>query len=276
MDNDAVTNLSVHDENEDVYRYDIKERRASYYVTYQPADSRYPFALLNLVYPEAPPDRERIKGHMTKEITEWLTRFPVPVMASAFDASGDCLEVLDDSSDSSLMGYMDSKTSKVVCRWGTLGDGELPIEQSKPQYLSMAYEGIPYRFKSLFRKQADEKAIQLRNGMRLFRIASIFWVGIPLSVEIISLGVNWIGYALWSLSVSIGLFKFARVLGWIKPSKRQLAKDEEAQQMRHYYYHCERNPNAFERLRNENFEREAIEDTRQEFKSLLPAKRAAS
>jgi hypothetical protein len=71
------------------------------------------------------------------------------------------------------------------------------------------------------------------------------------------------------------LYKFAKVLGWIKPSKRQLEKDEEMRRMRHYFYHCERNPSAFTQLKIENFERDAIDDTNKELASLSRAKRAA-
>jgi hypothetical protein len=38
--------------------------------------------------------------------------------------------------------------------------------------------------------------------------------------------------------------------------------------MNHYFYHCERNPEAFNRLKFENFERDAIERTRDEAEAI--------
>jgi hypothetical protein len=38
--------------------------------------------------------------------------------------------------------------------------------------------------------------------------------------------------------------------------------------MRHHHYHCERNPEGFERLKLENFERWAREEVHAEAKSL--------
>ncbi len=38
--------------------------------------------------------------------------------------------------------------------------------------------------------------------------------------------------------------------------------------MRHYFYHCERNPEGFARLKVENFEREAKEQTLKEAEAL--------
>jgi hypothetical protein len=129
--------------------------------------------------------------------------------------------------------------------------------------------------KAEVRKEAGRNATQFRQGIRLFRIATIFWVGIPLLIEIVSLGVNWIGYALWAISVSFGLYKFGKIIGWIRPSKRQLKQEEEMQRLRHYAYHCDRNPMGFQRLKSENLERDAMEETQNEFNSLTPAPRAA-
>ena len=83
-------------------------------------------------------------------------------------------------------------------------------------------------------------------------------------IEIIGLGVAWVGYVLSGISISTGLYKVAKHFGWIKPSKRRLEKDEESQKKEHYFYHCERNPAGFNRLKIENFQRDAIERTRKE------------
>ncbi len=42
--------------------------------------------------------------------------------------------------------------------------------------------------------------------------------------------------------------------------------------MRHYYYHCERNPEAFERLKIENFRQEEISRTKSQA-AMVKAKR---
>lgn len=46
-------------------------------------------------------------------------------------------------------------------------------------------------------------------------------------------------------------------------SARQVEKEEEELRMRHHHYHCMKNPEAFARLKVENFEREAIERTKE-------------
>lgn len=262
-------------ESADVFREIIKERRETYYVTYQPADSRLRFAILSLVYPGSTPDVASIAEQMVHEMAMWLDRFPVPVMVSAFDASDECILVHSDSSSSHLMGFVDPLTSKTVSHWGVLSEKALPVEQSTSEYLSKVYDEVPFRLKAEVRSGAEKEALQLRRGIRLFRIASIFWVGIPLLIEVVSLGIGWIGYVLWTISVSVGSYEFAKTIGWIGRSKRQIERDEEMRKMRHYAFHCEINPAGFERLKIENFERDAMEETRKEFNSLPPTSRVA-
>jgi hypothetical protein len=261
------------DDEEDVYREPIKERRETYYVTYQPADSRFCFAFLNLVYPENVPDKTQIADNVSQEVVEWLSRYPVPIVAAAFDATDECVN--DSPASLQFIGFVDPNTSRIVSRWSTLSDKDLPAEHLRPSYLATVYKSIPWKSKLLVRQQVDQKARGLKLGLQIFRIISIFGVGIPLLIEIISLGVAWIGYVLATISISAGAFKLGKVLGWIKPSKRQLVKDKEMQKMRHYFYHCELNPIAFNQLKIENFERQSIEETQKEFSSLPPSRKAS-
>jgi len=262
------------DDEEEIYREQIKERRETYYVTYQPADSRFCFAFLNLVYPEDVPDKKQIADHVSQEVAEWLSRYPVPVVAAAFDATDECVNH-SDAKDFHFIGFVDPITSRIVSKWSSLSDKDLPAEHLRPGYLATVYKSVPSKPKSLVRHEADQKARRLKLGLQIFRIISIFGVGIPLLIEIISLGVAWIGYVLATISISTGAFKLGKVFRWIKPSKRQLAKDEEVRKMRHYFYHCERNPNGFNRLKIENFERQSVGETQKEFHSLPPTRKAS-
>ncbi len=54
---------------------------------------------------------------------------------------------------------------------------------------------------------------------------------------------------------------------WPK-SKAEVQKEAEEARMRHHHYHCERNPEGFQRLKLENFERWAREDIQNEAKNL--------
>lgn len=49
-------------------------------------------------------------------------------------------------------------------------------------------------------------------------------------------------------------------MGHKKPSPRELEKVERDRKMAHYYYHCERNPAGFARIKVENLEKDIEND----------------
>jgi hypothetical protein len=91
-----------------------------------------------------------------------------------------------------------------------------------------------------------------------------FIVAVPVLIELVGLGVPWLGHVLEFISISGGLLHVSRTMGWLKPSKRKKERAAEEQRMKHYFYHCERNPAGFARLKRENFERELAEKTKAE------------
>lgn len=96
------------------------------------------------------------------------------------------------------------------------------------------------------------------------RIIVLLVVGFPFAIEVVALGIDWLGHVLAGISIAAGIWKLARVMGWRKRSKREQEEEESEARMRHCYYHCERNPEAFARLRTENFEKEMIEANKRE------------
>jgi len=53
-----------------------------------------------------------------------------------------------------------------------------------------------------------------------------------------------------------------------KRSPAELAEAKKKSKMEHYYYHCERNPAGFLRLKGENFESDSRERVRKEADEL--------
>jgi len=254
--------------NDDVFRDEIKESRGAYYVEYQPADGRFPFAHLQIVFPGVAFDVDNVAVTMEKELASWLKRFPVPIMLTAWDRKEDAIRIPSGSGDSILMGYLDLKTSQVIQKWGLLLENELPEEQAEEKYLERVYKDVPFRLRKDVREKVEQEWKDTARGLKLFKVIFVFVVAVPVLIEIISLGVPWIGHTLAAISISTGLYKVAKRAGWINKSERQKKKDEEDLKHRHYIWHCERNPKGFERLKAENFKREATERTRKESESL--------
>lgn len=248
-----------------VLRDEIKEGRESYYVTYQPADIRFSFADLQLVFPQDFSDAEAIWPLMETELEHWLKRFPVPVMVTAWDVKEEAIRIPSKKGESILWGYVNAETGKVTRKWGNITSAESPTEQAGAVYLERVYKSVPFRLQEEVRLKAER---EWQTTVLTANLIVLFIVVIPVLIEIVSLGVAWLGHILSGISITTGLYKMAKRTGWIRPSKRQQEKDEESLKKEHYFYHCERNMAGFNRLKIENFKREAIERTRKEAETI--------
>lgn len=252
--------------NENVFRDAIKKHRGRYYVEYKPAIWCNLLALVNLTFPQPIVDVEIVRSAMEQELEYWLNQYPVPVMVTAWDAKEDVVHITSKDDESHLFGYVDQHTGQIVKYWRLPGGNELPSDQMNEKYFSLAYGGL------LFRRQVDVRHKALREAVitgRAIRLIALLVVGVPLLIQIVSLGIDWIGYVLSGISISVGLYKLCKSMGWVKTSKREMLEAEKNNKMRHYYYHCEKNPDTFNRLKIENFEREAIERTHKEAEVIL-------
>lgn len=124
---------------------------------------------------------------------------------------------------------------------------------------------MPFRLQEEVRQKAEREA---RATGRAIRLIVFLTVVVPVLIEVVALGVTWLGHFLAVLSIAGGVYKIGKALGWLNPTEREKQKAENDLKMKHYFYHCELNPNGFNRLKIENFEREAIEQTRSEAEAL--------
>jgi hypothetical protein len=251
-------------DNQKVFRDKIKEGRANYYVEYQPADERYSFAYLQLVFLQDSSDAEAVARLMEQELQGWLNRFPVRVMVTAWDAKENAINIPSKSNESILMGEIDLQTGNAIQKWGILKSEERPAEEQR-EYLARVYKGVSFRLQEEVRQKAQG---EWRTTVMIANSFVLFIVVIPVLIEIVGLGVAWLGYTLSGISIFAGLYKIAKTIGWIKPSKQQEEKAEEERKKDYYFHHCKRNPAGFSRLLNENVERDAIERTHKEEEAL--------
>src|SRR5438132_4454206 len=141
-----------------------------------------------------------------------------------------------------------------------------PSEFHNDLFLDHVYAGVPSRPVEEVRRKETIEANSIRRAAALIILLVIL---VPLAIQVASLGIAWFGYVISVISILFGIYKVAKALGWIKPSEQEKRKAEKQSKMEHYYYHCERNPEAFNRLKIDNFEREAVEQTQAEAKAIL-------
>lgn len=251
--------------NHKVFRDELKEHRGNYYVIYKPADDRLSFANVQLVFPEVNVEVTAVRCAMEQELNKWLNRYPVPLMVSAFDVKDDLISVSSENRESHLMGYVDQSTGRITRRWGLFENTEMPADQLDVKYLACVYKDVPFRLQEEVQQKVRHET-RLRG--RVLRLIIFLTVAVPVLIEMVALAVTWLGHHLAGISITAGLYKLGKAMGWLEPAEREKEKAERELKMRHYFYHCERNPEAFNRLKAETFEREAIEQTRAQSERL--------
>jgi hypothetical protein len=250
---------------DDMFFDAIKEGRGWYFVEYHPPRPGYRFATISIVVSE-PATPIAVAEAMEVELKVWLRRYPVPLMVSAFDAKGDLCRLEGTRPSDHLVGYSAVGANTTSMFWRLLTDEEIPGEPLSHESLLHIYAGVPYKTSTQTRQEAEAHAREMRIG---WTIVFVWAVVVPVVWVILKrFGPAWIGamvlcYSLWKAFV-----KALKLLGKLKESPRELEIQEEERRMRHHHYHCERNPEAFFRLKMENFDREERERIQNEAKAL--------
>jgi hypothetical protein len=236
-----------------VFRERIEEERGSYRLTYQPADARSSLATLRLSYREEKPDASSVAKAMELEFERWLKRFPAPTRVSAYDVKERLIQHSVHPAECHLMGYVRRSDDAIVRRWRILEESEMPADQRQPSYLARAYAGLPCRVREEDREKASRDMV---TNLKRIGVAVALMLVIPLLVYGVRMGVPGLALGLTLLSLVLGGYRTAVFLGWRNPSVREANRQEREEQMEHCYYHCEKNPEAFARMKAENLERE--------------------
>ena len=254
---------------EKIYFSKIKEGRADYFVEYRPPISGWRFATLQLVYPKLV-ELAQVAEAMEREAATWHSRYPVPVMVSAFNEVGDLVRLNGVRSEHSLIAFTDSEGGQLQFHWRLLSDDEIPSHALDRQFLLKTYSDVGFRTQA----QVDADAESYSKNLRVGRLMVLLWFGVgPVSFLILEFfGPTWLATTIFSIGLYKGFVTIQKLRGKWKKSASELAKEEEERRMGHHHYHCERNPEGFLRLKLENFEREQREDIRRESESLRGSK----
>lgn len=250
---------------EKIYFSEVKEGRTDYFVEYRPPISGWRFATLQLVYLKRV-ELAQVAEAMESEATTWHSRYPVPVMVSAFNEIGDSVRLSGVRSEHSLIAFTDSESGELRFHWRLLSDDEIPSQALDRQFLLKTYFDVGFRTQAQVNADAKSYAKNLRVG----RLIVLLWFGVgPVAFLILEFfGPTWLATAVFGIGLYKGLVTIQKLRGKWRKSASELAKEEEERRMRHHHYHCERNPEGFLRLKLENFEREQREEIRREADSL--------
>lgn len=255
-------------EEEELRFESLKESRGWYFVEYAPPYSAHPVAMLHLTIlnDEDVSDQARIASAMEDELTEWLKRYSVPMMVSSFNAAGDLIHLEPEKTSDHLIGRR-LESGVLESFWGLLDGRTLPT--CSPEELRRIYHDIPFRTGEQIRAEAEASLEITKAAVRWGIALLVFWlVVIPAGIAVLGFASPLVGilvliYALWKAFVQL-----MKLLGkWPESASEKLEADKK-QRMEHYFWHCERNPEGFQRLKTENFAREERERTSREAAEL--------
>jgi hypothetical protein len=249
---------------DDIRFASIKEDRGWYFVEYFPPLFGYRFSVLQLSILE-PRAADEIAATMELEASTWIDRYPVPLMVTAFALDGSVHPLSNARPIDHLLAWPETKTGQMIFRWELINDDDLPVIALDRNYLKQIFSDIPYKTGYEIRAAADKHFAAKRMG---WWIVFTWAVGVPLLVAVLEWWSDLLGLVVLTYAFVKAAIQALRLTGHLPRSKRERDRDAEESKMRHYAYHCERNREAFERLKLENFEREAIEKTRAEAAAL--------
>lgn len=244
--------------NQKLYFESLKESRGWYFVEYAPPVSLSPFAnvQLTILSDTDVTKSSKIVSAMEDELSFWLARYDVPLMISAFDSKGDLISL---GSSSHLMGRR-NKLGEVDKIWGFFEKQELP--DLGPEALRSIYHDIPFRTAEQLRLETEHGDKRTKRGILISVALLITWlVVIPVTIELLGAANPVIGYIVLIYSLFKAFVQLMKLLDKWPTGKREKEQSERNRRLEHYFWHCERNPEGFERLKNENFDQEEREKT---------------
>jgi hypothetical protein len=248
-----------------VFFESLKDHRGWYFVEYSPPIPSNPFATAQLVVLDKVKTK-RVAMAMEHELASWLQRYPVPLMVSSFDGTGTLISLSGVRDCDHLIGWQDSASGKLVSHWRIVANTEFPRASWDAESLKSVYGGIAFRTSAQLKKSALKSRRLIRMGWWL---VFIWGVAVPVAVATIELTApQWLAVLVFCYSLTRAYIEALKLLGKWPKTDSDLAKEEEERRMRHHHYHCERNPEGFRRLKQENIERESREEIQREAESL--------
>ena len=248
---------------EKLYFDEIKEKDGLCLVEYGPPAFGQQFATLSITYIENVATDEVIRN-MEKQAYLWLSRYPIALMVSAFDKSGDLI---------SLTGVKESNHLTVAMRdgefesyWRLLKNNEFPKENLDQKYLVSVYKDVGYRTQSGITESVKKDAKYKRLLNKMFLIWAVFIPALIAIVEFFS--PTWLAFIALAYSFWKALQQWLVMTRRKEKSAKDIMEEQEELRKAHHHFHCEQNPEAFEHLKMENFQRSEREAIKNDFDSL--------
>lgn len=242
----------------------LKEDRGWYFVEYAPPIPNYRFSTLSVCVVDVQA-AQLVASAIESEAREWLSRYPVPVMATAFSADGIVFSLKGVRATNDLIAWPDSESSTPILRWELVKDEVLPDVALDRSFLTKIFANVPSKSGAQIQNEVAKEVAARKVGWWLVFVWAVM---VPLGVAVLEWSSDLLGLVVLAYAFVKALIQALRLTGHLPKSAQEREKKAQDLRMRHHHYHCERNPEAFERLKAENFRREEIARTKAEALTL--------
>jgi hypothetical protein len=241
----------------------IKIGREGYFVEYHPARTDDTIAKLYLVFTSIIP-KEEVAQILEKEFYEFVTKYPAYTFATACDEKEDPIKLKDVRPDDQITGFYNEESRKIEMIWGLMRDEQVPAYIREEEHLKKIYNGLAFKTGEQCAADTElyiRRILFLKKILKKLVFAELFILPLIKMIPFISIPLK-----LRSFGKAVS--KWKKYTGERKPTQQEIEKEKKEQQIKQLIDHIERNPEGFERLKAENFERESRERVQKETKLL--------
>ena len=241
---------------------DIEEKRDGFYVEYSPVFTDQEFAILRVNIYDAKLS-DNIKNIAESELKYWALKYPTPIMLMIDNKTDEEWRTKDIIGHRFLLGY--PKLGKVILHWDEYPEAEEPDINLSKESLAKIYSGLNF---STYEEVVAKQKIEAKGRKLLLLILTLWACVIPSLIAFLGWSNPIVSFMALAYSWYVAFNKGMELWGRKKKSDKDLAQDKAQLDKDHHHYHCQLNPEAFLRLKNENFKKERLEKERIKIESM--------
>jgi hypothetical protein len=244
-------------------RYDdIEEKRDEYYVVYSPVFTDQEFAVLIVNIYDT-----RLSGNIKSiaelELKYWALKYPTPIMLMVSNKTDEEWSIKDKLGHDYLLGY--PKLEKIILYWDEYPEAEKPDIDLSKDSLAKIYSELSF---STYEEVVAKQNIEAKGRKLLLLVLTLWACVVPALIAFLGWANPVVSFIALAYSWYVAFNKGLDLWGRKKKTEKDLVKEKEQLAKDHHHYHCQLNPEAFLRLKNENFKKESLEKERLKIESM--------
>lgn len=228
----------------------IKIKTKEFSIEYFPPDTCTKIAMIDITITGDIP-KHQIALIVEKETIKLTKKYPITTRTTVYDEFGEQIDMTSTKPTNYFICYFNVSGNFLKSTWH-----ESPPPTTHYYEIDTAKYFDDYKVIKIF--DPDENMKQFKQQIFISKIIMFLWfIIIPVTYELVNFfGPQWV-------SIIVGLYSLykifvcgLKIFGKIKYNKTETEEKEIQRKKDHYFYHCEKNPDLFNKLKKENLKQE--------------------